>query len=118
MRQYESRRLVRTRCRRNGHTLCEVHQRVFVALRSESKPKRSALASLRRRQDPVSMRTRFCSLAGPLEERAYARMIILTRSTINAKIVPRLVPERPAIAVASWDNIFVSLPVEFSGRSK
>jgi hypothetical protein len=42
----------------------------------------------------------------------------LERLTINVNMAPRFVPESPAIAVASVESLFVSLPVEFSGRSK
>jgi hypothetical protein len=48
----------------------------------------------------------------------YPTMMTLTMSTTSCRIVPRFWPDRAAMAVASVDNMFVNLPVEFSGRSK
>ena len=42
----------------------------------------------------------------------YARMVPLTKFTITVKIEPRLTPDKPAMAVASVDNIVVNDPVE------
>ena len=51
-------------------------------------------------------------------KRDYASKMLLVKLTMTVKIDPRLVPERPDIAVASEDNIVVSDPVLCSGRSK
>jgi hypothetical protein len=44
--------------------------------------------------------------------RMYAIIVPLVRLTNAVRIVPRLTPDNPAMAVASVDNIVVSDPVE------
>jgi hypothetical protein len=48
----------------------------------------------------------------------YARIVPLIKLTRTVRIEPTFIPERPAMAVASLDNIVVRDPVECSGRSK